>query len=136
MRVTALLADAATVADGKLYIHGGGWDRLFATAFPTMHPSMAVAVQVEVDFGEALVDHRIDVRLVDVDGAPVGPTASGTFNVGHAPGATPGAPAFVPMALTFATVPFAAPGRFEWVVEIDDVPLARLPLSVLQRDQP
>ncbi len=40
-----MLCDAAAVADGKLYVHGGGWTHLWAPDTPT---NMALAVLIAV----------------------------------------------------------------------------------------
>ncbi len=47
MRVTtALLADAAIAANGKLYIHGGALDAIFVPQVPAAHPSLALALAI------------------------------------------------------------------------------------------
>jgi hypothetical protein len=66
MRVTMLLADAAQVAEGKLYIIGGGWD----VCGPGPTP-MALAVKLEIPPSEARRKHTWSVVLVGEDGEPV-----------------------------------------------------------------
>ena len=61
-----LLCDAAQVADGKLYILGGGW----SVTGPMPMPS-AIAVKVEVDWHEVDQLHEWEVSLIDEDGHPV-----------------------------------------------------------------
>jgi hypothetical protein len=61
-----LLADAAQVAEGKLYIMGGGWE----VCGPEPTP-MALAVKVEIPPSQARRKHTWSVMLVDDTGEPV-----------------------------------------------------------------
>jgi len=61
-----LLADSAQVADGKLYILGGGW----SVTGPDPTPS-AVAMKVSVDAHEFNTNHHWELFLEDTDGQPV-----------------------------------------------------------------
>jgi hypothetical protein len=124
-----MLADAARVADNKLYVFGGQWDRVYTAAFPATHAALAVVLVIEVSYAEALKDHHLKVALMR-DGEPAGPEARGLINVGHAPGTTPGAPSYVPIALPFEHLTFTAPGRYEWVVTLNDEPVGFIPLEV------
>ncbi|MGH9265187.1 MAG: DUF6941 family protein [Acidimicrobiales bacterium] len=126
---SAMLADAARVAENKLYVFGGQWDRIYTNAFPASHAALTVVLVIEVSYSEALTDHHLRVALMR-DGATVGPEARGLINVGHAPGTTPGAPSYVPIALPFAGVMFERPGRYEWVVSLNDEPVGSIPLEV------
>lgn len=129
---TCMLADGARQGqDGKLYIFGGQWDRIFAPTVPTTHPSMAVVLVVEVEYSEALREHHLELTLLRADGEPAGPKAIGRFNVGHPPGIEPGAPVSVPLAVEQQGIVFDAFGRFEWIVEIDGERIGRLPIAVV-----
>ena len=66
VNVTMLLADSAQVADGKLYILGGGW----SLTVPDPSPS-AVAIKLEVGWNETGREHHWELFLEDADGAPV-----------------------------------------------------------------
>ena len=66
MRVTLLLCDAAQVADGKLYILGGGWSLIGPDPTPS-----AVAMKVDVDWTEVDRLHHWELFLVDEDGQPI-----------------------------------------------------------------
>jgi len=128
---SAMLADAARVAENKLYVFGGQWDRVYTHAFPTNHAGLTVVLVIEVSYSEALTDHHLRVSLMR-DGGPVGAEARGLINVGHAPGTTPGAPSYVPIALPFENIVFTEPGRYEWVVTLNDEPVGSVPLEVAQ----
>lgn len=127
---TAMLADAARVADSKLYVFGGQWDRIYTMAFPATHPGLTIVLVIEVSYAEALTDHHLTVTLMR-DGDPMGAEARGLINVGHAPGTTPGAPSYVPITLPFELVQFDRPGRYEWAVTINDEPMGSIPLEVV-----
>jgi len=126
---TAMLADGAHVAGGKLYILGGQWDRLTVAAFPAQHPSMAVVLVLRVEYTEAPKSYSFTVDL-SLDGQPQDARASGQMAIGHAPVQARGAPQFVPIALPFNNVTFTGPGRYEWIVAIDGKELGRLPIDV------
>jgi hypothetical protein len=131
MRITtAMVADAATVADGKLYVHGGGWDSISTTAVPTTHPSMAVALVVEAEWSETHVERDLHVALFDEDDHPLGIGAVGKLSFGHPPGLTHGSPVIQPLAITFAGTNFPRVGRYFFKVTIDEEEFARIRFAV------
>ncbi len=126
---SAMLADAARVAEAKLYVFGGQWDRIYAHSFPATHAGLTVVLVIEVSYAEALTDHQLRVALMR-DGELIGPEARGLINVGHAPGTSPGAPSYVPITLPFQDLRFDRPGRYEWVITLNDEPVGSVPLEV------
>jgi hypothetical protein len=122
MRVTLMLADHAQVADGKLFISGGGW----STCGPGPVPC-SVAVLFHVPWQETDRQVRFTLRLVDEDGHGVhqpGPESAvpvhvdGHFVAHRAPTVAPGTEITVPM--TFNIVLQLEPGaRYAWILEID-----------------
>jgi hypothetical protein len=126
---TAMLADAAHVAGGKLYVLGGQWDRLSVAAFPAQHPSMAVVLVLQVEYTEAPKSYTLTVELM-LDGQPEEAKATAQIAIGHAPVQARGAPQFVPFAIPFNNVTFGGPGRYEWVIAVDGAELGRLPIEV------
>ena len=98
----AMLAEAATVADGKLYVHGGGWSRLVVDAVPTTHPSFSLVFVLELDGAEALGSTSLDFDLA-IAGTPVA-SVRGWIDV-PAASAAGTAPALVTNQLTFTNVP-------------------------------
>jgi hypothetical protein len=64
MRITALLADAARVAEGKLYALGIGWDRIIP-GFP-----FVVCGTVAVPWNLGTEKHTLRFDLIDGDGQP------------------------------------------------------------------
>jgi hypothetical protein len=128
---TAMVADGAHVAGGKLYILGGQWDHLMVAAFPAQHPSMALALVIKIEYTEAPKTYQLNVELT-LDGQPQDAKASGSMSVGHAPALTHGAAQYAPLVLPFNNVTFSAPGRYEWVITADDTVLGRVPVQVAQ----
>jgi len=112
--VAALIADAAIVERGKLYIHGAGWDTIWVASIPATHPTMALALLFRIEYSEALQDIPIAIELVDDDDHPIGVRVEGKINVGHAAGSKPGAPIFVPQALTFTMLQLPKEGGYSF----------------------
>ncbi len=128
---TAMLADGAHQADGKLYILGGQWDRITVANFPAVHPSMAVVLVIKVEYNEAPKTCTLNIELT-LDGRPTGVKLAGQMSIGHAAGLKRGAPQFAATALTFVNVQFDSPGRYDWIVSVDTDVLAHIPLEVVQ----
>jgi hypothetical protein len=128
---TAMLADGAHVAQSKLYILGGQWDRLAAARFPVQHPSMTVVLVIKIDYNEAPKTCILNVELM-LDGEPMGVKSVGSMSIGHAAGLARGAPQFAPVAITFNNVQFEKPGRYEWVISEGAEVLGQIPLEVVE----
>ena len=65
----AILADVVSPRpDGKLDLHGVGWDTIFAAAVPATHPRMDLAVRFLLSREEAEAQHRVLVTLANADG--------------------------------------------------------------------
>src|SRR5262249_11519465 len=94
---TAMLADGAQVAQGKLYILGGQWDRVIVSQFPAQHPSMAVVLVIKVNYNEAPKTCVLTIELM-LDGEPMGIKTMAQMSIGHAAGLQRGAPQFAPTA--------------------------------------
>jgi hypothetical protein len=128
---TALLADAASVDNGKLYVHGGAWTVINAADLPVTHPSIALALVFRVEYTEALENHQVAVELLDEDDQPLGPRVEGTIQVGHPPGTRPGTPASVPQALRFNLITFQREGGYRFRVLTDGRELASIPFRLV-----
>ena len=124
-QVTMLLADSAQVADGKLYILGGGW----SVTGPGPVPA-AIALTIHVPWDQANADHTWRLELVDADGDPVlmaipdgeqPVEMQGEFKVGRPADSKPGSRMDVPVAINLpGGHPTPPGGRFEWRLWIDD----------------
>lgn len=130
--IAALIADAAVVERGKLYIHGGGWDTIWAASLPTTHPALALALLFRVEYSEALKDIPIAIDLVDEDNQPAGVSIQGNINVGHAAGTKPGAPIFVPQAITLNMLQLPKEGSYSFRVTSKDAELGSVVFRVVR----
>ena len=131
---TSLLADAATLANGKLYVLGGAWDGITATIFPMVQPSIAVVLVIEFDPDEVNPAefnlHDFEIRLVDEEDIPVGPATTGRFELRDSFDAVPGVPIRQPIAITFASVQFQRAGKYRFAVLVNGTEVHSLSFSV------
>ncbi|MBW4029086.1 MAG: hypothetical protein HIU57_00215 [Acidobacteria bacterium] len=140
MNVTMLLADSAQVAEGKLYILGGGW----SLSGPEPVPS-AVAIKVEVDTHEFDRMHHWELFLEDADGqlvqfeSPEGPQTieiRGDFSASAPDGVPAGTPVDVPIAVNLGPIPLRPNSRFTWRLVIDGESLNGATASFTTRPLP
>lgn len=123
MKVTLLLADYAHVADGKLYVMGGGWTFTGPQPVP-----FALAGIIEVPWHQANRKHTFRLELLDLDGqeihvdTPEGEQPlffEGEFEVGRMPGLKEGVGIPFPFALNSGPVPLPPGGHYEWRLTMD-----------------
>lgn len=119
--VTVLLCDSAQVAEGKLYILGGGWT--ICGPGPFQH---ALAIKAQVPWNEANRPHNLEAVLMDEDSRPVrigDPPAEvkfqGTFEVGRPPGLPPGTPLDFPLAVNLGPIELPPGAGYFWAISID-----------------
>ena len=132
-----LLCDSAQVADGKLYILGGGW----SVTGPQPVPS-AVAIKLEVDWHELSREHHWELFLEDADGGAVmidTPDGAqpvemrGDFAVGQPQGVPEGSPVDVPMAVNLGPLQLAPASRYTWRFVVDGESLPGASVSFATR---
>ncbi len=139
---TAMLADAAQVQGGKLYVLGGGFSTITARRLPAVHPSISVVLVAEVGPEERHRDLNLSIRLVDEDGQPIRVVtadgsegdpveAKGRLRIGAPPNLPPGAPSSVPLVSPFRNLRFAEAKGYVFLVLHDDVELTRLPVRIV-----
>lgn len=131
MRVTAaLLADAAQVVGGKLYLMGGAFDTLTARQFPATHRTLSLVIVLEIGPGDRNRDLEVTTTLYDEDGKDLGVKSKGTFRVG-APSTLPaGATSLIPLVTVFGNIQFPEPGGYVFIIEHEGQELSRVPLRV------
>ncbi|HEY7264434.1 MAG TPA: hypothetical protein VH589_23490 [Trebonia sp.] len=112
--ISAMLADAATAFNGKLYVHGGGWDSLVVRQFPAAHPSIALVALLSADATEVPGSGEFSVQLVDEDGNDAGVGAAAVLGLGLGPLHKLGQKSVVPIAIPFNGVRFEKPGAYEF----------------------
>lgn len=118
-----MLCDFAQVAEGKLFISGGGWSDTGTPTNPT-----AVAVLVGVPWGDANRRLKFALRLLDQDGnvihqpgpagAPIAIESLGELEVGRPPGLLEGSMLNAPLAIKVGPL-LLQPGRYVWEFSLD-----------------
>ncbi|MGC8464820.1 MAG: DUF6941 family protein [Acidimicrobiales bacterium] len=123
MKASILLCDSALVSEGKLFILGGGW----TVTGPGVSP-MAIALKIDVEWGETSAEHHWELFLQDQDGSPIffetpeGPQAvevRGDFQVGDPVGIPLGASIPVNLAVNLGPLPLPPGSSFSWRLTID-----------------
>ena len=118
-----LLADSAQVADGKLYVLGGGWSLIGPDPVPT-----AIALKIDVDWNEVDQPHHWELYLVDEDGRPAlaetpegmqSIEVRGDFEVSRPDSVPAGSPVDVALAVNFGPLPLEPSTRYTWRLTID-----------------
>jgi len=133
MRLTsAMLADAAQVQSGKLYVMGGGFDTISVTSLPAVHRNLALAMVAEIGPDERQRDLELTIRLLDEDGSDVGVEAKGSLRVGAPPNLPPGSPSIVPIVSPFHNITFPEAKGYAFVVSLGEAELARIKFRVVQ----
>jgi hypothetical protein len=118
-----MLADSAQVADGKIYMLGGGW----SLTGPGPTPS-AVVIKIDIDRHETAQSHYWELFLEDSDGRPVFVDSPdglqtvevrGEFTVGNPPDLLEGVPVDLPIAINVPPLPLPPAGRYTWRLVIN-----------------
>jgi hypothetical protein len=112
-----LLADRAEVVQGKLYLIGGGWDRIGLVTLPGP-ADFDVAVGVLVGYHETNAPHRLEIQLEDEDNNLVAGPIRADIELGRPPGLRDGHAQRFQMVLRG---PFALPrtGSYHWALSLD-----------------
>lgn len=113
-----ILADAAEVLNGKVYMLGGGWDRIPASQQERDLRLFAVALSIVVPWHQTNERHGLEVKLTDADGQRVLFNVVGQFESGRPLGAVRGQLLRTPMAFKIAT-PLNEVGTYAVVGSID-----------------
>jgi len=127
-----LLCDHAQVAEGKLYVLGGGWNAAASTDTP--FPA-ALAVVIAVPWTATNEKHELLVKLIDDDGEQVSVmdsplTIGGEFEVGRPPGVKAGSAINQVFVFKFPGLLLGA-GGYVFELSIDDAVLANTPFRVV-----
>jgi hypothetical protein len=130
---SAMLADAAQIQAGKLFVMGGGFDTIRARAFPATHRSLVVVMVAEISPEERQRDLTITVDLIDEDGREMGVRAQGRLRV-NVPGDAlpPGASNAVPLVSPFFNITFPEPKGYSFVIKHESRELSRVRFRVVQ----
>ncbi len=131
MRLTsAMLADAAQVVGGRLFVMGGAFDVIGARSFPALHRGLAIVLVAEIGPGDRNRDLELSMKLLDEDGNEIGVESKGVMRVG-APSSLPaGATSLIPLVGNFLGIRFPHAGGYVFIIEHEDQELARIPFRV------
>ena len=94
-----ILADAAEVVGGKLYLMGGGWDRLTVNSQPAKK-NLAVALALRVPWHETNRQHAFRIDMTDEDGKQI-VSINGATEVGRPAGIPAGQPQLAQLVVNF-----------------------------------
>ena len=84
-----IMADAAQVVSGKLYILGGGFSNVnIRSGWPATH-KFAIAMAIKVPWIHTNEDHRFGILIQSIDGGELA-KVEGAFQAGRPAGVPPG----------------------------------------------
>jgi hypothetical protein len=126
---TSLLADAATVAEGKLYIHGGGWDSINGASLPLSYPSFALVLVMDLKVTE-LTGDAFEIVLVDDQDSRI-LTVTGHLDTDGPDKFPRNESVSTPLAVTFPGVVFQRTGVYAFKVFVAGKHVHSLNFSVL-----
>ena len=129
-----VLADSAQVVGNKLYLLGGGWDRLTVnTGFPTDRRG-AVALAVKVPWNETNQKHTFEVEVASEDPATEEPKSllkiAGQFEVGRPAGIPQGQDQRVQLAIDL-NLKIETPGTKVIIARIEGQEMRRIRFNVV-----
>ncbi|MEZ4499663.1 MAG: hypothetical protein R2839_06210 [Thermomicrobiales bacterium] len=111
-----LLADAVQVANGKLFILGGGWARLTVDALP-INRSFELAVRIVVPWTETNRKLPFELQLVDEDGKGLlEQVVRADISVGRPVQLKEGTDQVVPLTLRLPNVRLEREGRYAFTL--------------------
>jgi hypothetical protein len=105
-----MAADGAQAVGGKLYILGGGFDRLNMPTVPFAH-RFDVAMLIDVPWNATNQPYEVVVELVTADMEFAGYRAEARMETGRPPGTRQGTSITVPVAIP-VLAEFRQPGRY------------------------
>jgi len=126
----AIIADRVEVVNGKLYMMGGGYDRIFTQEQMPYTFALSFAVGVLVPWNACNQEHRLSFAVEDPEGNNLGLGATVGFNVGRPPGMGQGETQRVMLAPPAAAVTFPDYGTYLLHVSLNGAADKRVPLYV------
>ena len=129
-----ILADSAQVVGNKLYLLGGGWDRLtINTGFP-IDQRCAVALAIRIPWNETNQKHTFEVEVVSEDSTTEEPKSlakvAGQFEVGRPPGISQGQDQRVQLAMNL-NLKLEGPASCVIIARMEGQELRRTPFNVV-----
>lgn len=131
MRLDAvMLADHASVAEGKLYIHGGGITRFQVPSLPFAIPTLSVILRFKPQPGD-IGNHRIRLAFINPDGLQTLPPDPLDVAIGRGDGLLEGEEEFTQFVMSFAGLPLLAAGLHTLRISWDDDVLREFSIPVV-----
>ncbi len=120
-----LLVDSAQVANGKLFILGGGWARLTTTQVPVTR-AFETAIRVVVPWTETNRPHPLELQVENEDGQALLETpVKAEIRVGRPAQLKDGTDQVVPLALRVGPVTLEREGRYALILRYEGEVIAR-----------
>jgi hypothetical protein len=127
-----ILADAVAVAEGKHYIHGGGWATLFAASFPATHPVLGVAARLRFSAEEANQLHTLEIDVVGEGGESIlDEPLQRPVDVRRPDRSIPGSDRVLQLAFNITHLQFQGPGAYTIALRVDERDLETLRFNVV-----
>lgn len=129
-----MLADGASIErSGKVYVLGGGWNRIFTRTVPTVYPQITVVLIFQFEPPDVTGEEfAVKVELITPDGSLAPQGATGTLGV--LPEARqPGDLLSAPVVLPFFAVELKQFGTHHFRVLLEGEELAGIPFNVVPR---
>ncbi|MPZ22894.1 MAG: hypothetical protein GEU28_05005 [Dehalococcoidia bacterium] len=122
-----IVADAAQIANNKLYVMGGGWNQLRVNTLPA-DVNIGLAVGVRVDWNETNVRRKLELLVHDSDGKQL-MRVEGQFETGRPAGIPQGSSQLIQVAAN-GRVQFPDVGSYLLLAVVDGDELQRVPFYV------
>lgn len=134
-----LLADHAEAVNGKLYVIGGAFNRLYAGGSPpVVHPHLSVAAILTIPWPATGMAHTVSLTLEDADGQPMLPMGAleAGFEVSRPVGMKDGDESLVPFVFDINGLELTRFGDYLFRLHVDGRPLgeARFRLEFADRN--
>lgn len=130
---TFLLADAAQVASGKLFILGGGWARLTTPTLP-LRRSFDLALRVVVPWTETNRKLVFELQMVDEDGQSILNNAvRAEISVGRPVELKEGTDQVVPLTLRLPNVKLDNVGRYAFTFSYEGDEITRTAFDLVHK---
>lgn len=129
-----ILADSAQVVGNKLYLLGGGWDRLTVNSGFPVEQMGAIALSVRVPWNETNQKHTFEVEVASEDPGSEEPESlvkmGGQFEVGRPPGIPPGQDQRIQLAVAMK-LKIDGPGTKMILARIEGQEMRRIHFNVV-----
>jgi hypothetical protein len=124
-------ADHAVVENGKVYVNGGFFDRVYHPVFPALL-SISVVCWLEISPQRFQRDHRFTLQMKGEGEPQPLVKIEGGLRVAPSPDAEPGEPARVPLAVPLTGFSLPRAGDYWFVLSIDDQEVDRTGIRARQ----